>query len=229
MNLAVLRALTVVLPLAFLITVDFLRHTFLIEVLHNPIGFLGIYGLTAASVAVFSWWVFGRIGKLESQLVDQNSMLATLNQVAAASAEYTVLQQLLDNALDNVLHTMNIECGVICILDADNEELASACYRGFSPALAQRIKRAKLADDPVGAKVVRTGKPVIMERLFDDPRVSEQALEGHVESAVYTAPQGAYSAPQTVSGIGWERGSYYSLQQPRRGNSSRNAPNLEAK
>ncbi len=184
MNLAVLRALTVVLPLIFLITVDFLRHTLLSGILHNPIGFLGTYGLTVAGVAVFSWWVFGRIGRLERQLVEQNTMLATLNQVAAASGEYTALQQLLENALDNVLRTMNIECGVICILDADNEELTSACYRGFSPALAQRIKRAKLADDPVGAKVVRTGKPVVMERLFDDPRVSEQAKKEGIQSAL---------------------------------------------
>ncbi|MBI2887646.1 MAG: GAF domain-containing protein [Chloroflexi bacterium] len=184
MNLALLRVFAVVVPLLFLLTVDFLRHTVLIATLHTPFGFIGTYGLTAAGVAAFSWWVFGRIEQLERQLVDQNTMLHTLNQVSAATAEYTVLQQLMEGALDNVLRTMQVECGVICVLDAENEELASACHRGFSDALAQRLKRAKLADDPVGATVVRTGKPVVMERLFEDPRVSEQAKKEGIQSAL---------------------------------------------
>ena len=190
-NLLPLRAATVLLPLLFLITVDFLRHTVLINTLHNPLGFLATYGLVAMGVIAFSWWVFGLIERLQSQLVAHNTRLDVLNRVAAASAQHLELQGLLEAALDNVLATMGMECGAICILNREQEELAAACYRGLSDALAERVKRAKLADDPVGRQVVTTGKAVVMEHIFENPNVSELAKKEGIQ-AVLSVPLRAH-------------------------------------
>ena len=182
MNLAVLRASAVVLPLVYLITVDFLRHTILIDTLHTPIGFLATYGLTAIVIVVFSWWVFGLIQKLQSQLVAHNTRLDVLNRVAAASAQHLELQGLLEAALDNVLATMQIESGMICLLDKEHQELAASCHRGLSEAMAARVKRAKLADRPIGRQVVATGKAVVVEHIFENPDVSEQVKKEGIQT-----------------------------------------------
>lgn len=184
MNLTVLRILTIILPILFLVGVDLLRHTLLAQQLHTLPGFVATYGTVAVATAVFSWGVFRVISKLQGQVVEQNRRLSSLNHVAAALAENMELDRLLEVALDSVLATMRIEAGVICTLDKEQEELVAACQRGLSEALVERVKRRKLGDDPIGAQVVRTGRPVVMERIFDDPRVSEQAKKEGIRSAL---------------------------------------------
>lgn len=179
-----LRALTVVLPLVFLVGADLLRHTILVEQLHTVAGFLATYGVVGLATAGFSWGVFRVIAGLERQLREQNEKLAALNRVASALAENMDLRQLLEVALDSVLATMRIEAGVICTLDWEKQELTAECHRGLSEALAQSVRRAKLADAPMGSQAVHTGRPVIMERIFEDSRVSEVAKQEGIRSAL---------------------------------------------
>ncbi|MBI4498324.1 MAG: GAF domain-containing protein [Chloroflexi bacterium] len=182
--MAILRVLTVILPVLFLVAADLLRHTVLLQQLHTLPGFLATYGAVAVATAAFSWGVFRAITKLQRQLVEQNERLATLNRVAAVLAENMDLQQLLEVALDSVLATMRVEMGLICLLDQEHEELASVCQRGLSAAMIQRVRRQKLADAPAGAQAVRTGRPVIRERIFEDPHVSELAKQEGIRSSV---------------------------------------------
>ena len=179
-----LRVLTVILPLIFLIVADALRHTVLVEQLHTLTGFLATYSVTAAATAGFSWGVFRIITRLQRQLREQNNQLAALNRVAAALAGNMDLHQLLEVALDSVLATMRIEAGVICTLNWEKQELTAECHRGLSEALAQSVRRAKLADVPMGSQAVHTGRPVIMERIFEDSRVSEVAKQEGIRSAL---------------------------------------------
>ncbi|MFQ5879144.1 MAG: GAF domain-containing protein, partial [Dehalococcoidia bacterium] len=71
--------------------------------------------------------------------------------------------------------------------DMEKEEHSAVCYRGFSPELVGRIQRAKLGDDPVASEVVRTGHPVVLERVFEHPRVGEAARQEGIRSA-FSAP-----------------------------------------
>jgi len=109
-----------------------------------------------------------------------------LNQIAAASAKNIELQELLKMALDSVLDVMGLESGAICLLDSETEELVASCHRGLSDELAERIRRQKLADDPVGGEVVRTGRTVVIEKIMEHPEVAEAAKREGYQAVVST-------------------------------------------
>lgn len=186
MNLVRLRWLAIVLPLAFLAGLDYVRHIVWSDELYAFPGALVLYGALALGVTAFSFTVFGLIGRLERRILQQNQELMALNRIAAASAKNIEVQDLLTMALDQILDVMSLEAGAICLLDAETEELVASCHRGLSDELADRIRRQKLADDPVGSQVVRTGRTVVIEKIMEHPEVSEVARKEGFRAAIST-------------------------------------------
>lgn len=184
MSLNRLKWLAIVLPLSFLVALDYLRHGVLSGQLHELPGGLLLFALLAVGVASFSFLVFGEIGRLEERIVGQNRQLRVLNQIAGASATNLQLQELLNFSLDSVLDVMKAEAGVICLLDSETEELVASCYRGLSEEVVQRIRRQKLSDDPIGSQVVKTGRLVVIEKIMEHPEVAEAARREGVKAAV---------------------------------------------
>lgn len=184
MGLTRLKWLAIIVPLAFLALLDYLRHAAFYDQLHSFPGLILLVALVAAAVTVFSFAVFGIIGILERRILEQNRQLSALNSIAAASAENLELRELLEVALDKVLEVMKAEAGAICLLDTEAEELVAACYRGFSDELARQIQRQKLGTDPVGTAVVRTGRPVVLEKLLENPQMAEVARREGFRSAI---------------------------------------------
>jgi signal transduction histidine kinase len=135
-------------------------------------------------VIVFSYAIFALVGNLQRKVLDQNRQLQGLNSIAKAAAAKPSLVDLLDTSLDNILSTMRADAGLVCLVDLNEEEHSAVCHRGFSPELVARIQRTKLQDDPIAAQVVRTGQIVVLERLFEDPRVSELAKREGVRSGL---------------------------------------------
>src|SRR3972149_6291359 len=113
MSLIRLKWLAIVLPLSFLVALDYLRHEVLSGQLHEFPGGLLLFALLVIGVASFSFLVFGEIGRLEERIVGQNRQLRVLNQIAGASATNLELQELLNLSLDSVLDVMKAEAGVI--------------------------------------------------------------------------------------------------------------------
>ncbi len=85
------------------------------------------------------------------------------------------LQELLNTSLDHVLSNLKVDAGLICLVDLEEEEHSIVCHRGFTEELERKIRKAKLADDPIAQEVVSTGRPVIIEDVFNDPRLVEFA------------------------------------------------------
>jgi len=192
LNMRVLRWATIVLPILFLAGVDALRHTVFYAQLHTLPGFIATYVALTIGVTLFTFIVFGMIARLQATVSQQNRQLSALNAVALASAQNLRSEQVLETGLDNVLKVMEADAGLICIVDKEREEHSALCHQGFSADLIRSIQRAKLRDDPVASEVVRTGRPVIMERVTDDPRVAEAAAREGIKSFV--------SAPLTSEG-----------------------------
>ena len=184
MSLTRLKWLAIVLPLAFLLGLDFVRRSVFSDQLYDFPGAVVLYTLLAAVITGFSFIVFAAIDRLQARVVRQNRQLMALNQIAGASATNLKLPELLNVALDTVLSVMGVESGAICLLDAETEELVASCYRGISEELAERIRRQKLGDDPVGGQVVRTGQPVIIEKLMEQPGVAEVARREGFKRAI---------------------------------------------
>ena len=184
MNLRGLRWLAIILPVLFLVLLEWLRHEVFFEELHDFPGVLLLLAFAALGVGAFSFAIFGTIERLEARVLDQNRHLSALNRIAAASAENLELGELCSVALDNVLAVMGIEAGAVCLLDVGSNELVAACSQGLSGELTQRIQRQKLETAPVGAEVVHTGRPVVREDLLQSPNVSEAARREGFRSSI---------------------------------------------
>ncbi|MBI2871961.1 MAG: GAF domain-containing sensor histidine kinase [Chloroflexi bacterium] len=180
----ILRWVAIVLPIVFLATIDVLRHTVFAAQLHTVRGFIGVHVVMAVAVIVFAYTIFGFIGRLQHKIVDQNRHLSALNDIAKAAAAKLRLEDLLDTSLDHVLSDMRADAGLICLLDMEKEEHSAVCHRGFSPEFVRRIQKAKLSNDRIGSEVVRTGQPVVVERVLEDPRVSEAGKREGIVSAI---------------------------------------------
>jgi signal transduction histidine kinase len=176
--------LGIVVPVAFLAVFDYVHRQIFDGDIRGALGVLVFYAIVAIGAALFSYVVFRIIDRLQRQVTDRNAQLSVLNEIATAASEKLELNELLEGALDKVLTVMRAEAGVICLLDQETDELVAACYRGFSDELAQRIRRAHVDDDPIGAQVVSTGCPVVVDDLLSDPRVEPIARREGFSSAV---------------------------------------------
>ncbi|MBI2849691.1 MAG: GAF domain-containing protein [Chloroflexi bacterium] len=193
----VLKWATIVLPIVFLVSLDILRHTIFFGQLHVPSGFIATYTVIAVAVVVFSFSIFGFIARLQRRVIEQNQQFAGLVNIARVAAAKPRLDELLGVSLDHVLSSLKVESGLICLIDIEAEEHSAVCGRNVSPEFMRRVQRAKIRDDRVAYDVVRTGKPVIIERVLDDPRVSEAAKQAGIKSMI-SAP---LKSDEEVNGI----------------------------
>ena len=187
MNLRLLKWLGIVVPLLFFALADTLRHTVFPDQVYlfpGTLGLVSTYVFITAGVVLFSFAIFGFIGRLQRRITLQNRQLAALNEIAAAAAGKLELNDTLSTALEQVLGVMDAEVGLICTVDGERQEHSAVCFRGFSGDVLGRRQRVGLPDDPIAEQVVRTGQPVVVEQVFEDPRVAEVGLREGIRSVV---------------------------------------------
>ncbi|MFQ5826862.1 MAG: GAF domain-containing protein, partial [Dehalococcoidia bacterium] len=208
MNLRLLKWLAIILPLLFLVAVDILRHILFQDQPYSPGSVVFFFAILAVAIFLFSHSVFSLITGLQHRVLAQNTHLAVLNSIATAAAESPGLQPLLDTALEQVLDILRADAGLICVVDLEAEEHSAVAHRGFSPELVHRIQRAKLADDPFAQEAVRTGRPLVVEKVFEDPRVAEAARSEGVRSTI-TVPLKAEGEVTGILAIATVRERYF--------------------
>src|SRR5215212_9175156 len=102
MSLRMLRWITVLAPLAFLATVDAVRHAFHTEVLHAWPGYLLVGGVVLFGTLLFSDLVLNAVGRAQAQMANQNRELSALPEAGLAIASDlgldVVLQKIVDQA-----------------------------------------------------------------------------------------------------------------------------------
>ncbi|MBI4296553.1 MAG: GAF domain-containing protein [Chloroflexi bacterium] len=178
---------TIVVPIVLLAALDWARHYIFFALLHSLVGFIATYAVLGICVAFFSYGIFGLIDRLQRQSNERNRQLQALNDIARVSAAKPRLEELLGASLGHILSSLKVEAGLTCLVDAAKEEHSAVCYQGVPPEFVRRIQRAKLRDDLIAQEVVRTGRPVIIERVLEDPRVSEAARRAGIK-AIISAP-----------------------------------------
>lgn len=184
MELGLLRWAAIVLPILFLGLLEVLRHTVLVEQLDSTEGLTVVLAVIVIAVVVFAYTIFGFISRLQHRIIEQNRQLSALNAIAKAAAGKLTLDALLSESLDHIMPNLEADAGLICIVDQEEQEHSAACYRGFSSEVVDKMKRAKLENYPIAQRVVSTGRPVIRERLLDDPNVSEANRRAGFKSAI---------------------------------------------
>lgn len=105
---------------------------------------------------------------LERKVADRTKELATLNAIAAVVSRSLELGEILHDALDKTLQTMDIESGGIYLLESESGELVLAAYQGLSGQFAGEIDRLKVGEGFSG-RVVENGEPVVVKDMSMDP------------------------------------------------------------
>ena len=97
-------------------------------------------------------------------LLQRNRELAALNVVAMAVTQPLHLDELLGQALEEVLHVTDVDVGAIFLLREETGILELQTYRGTSEEAAQAMIRLHVSDGDCGG-VLQKGQPVVIPDL----------------------------------------------------------------
>lgn len=112
---------------------------------------------------------------LERMVVERTRELATLSALAAVVSRSLSLDEILGDALDRSLEVMEVEAGVIYLLDNEAGVLKVVAHRGFSPGFVAGIDNLKTGEGFSG-RVVETGQPLVVKDVATDPHLTRIAV-----------------------------------------------------
>ena len=102
------------------------------------LGLLAILAVVIGGYRLRVRNVEARSRELESQVVSRTKELAALNAVAAVVSRSLDLQEVLANALEKTLEIMEIEAGLIYLLQEEDQRLTIAVHQGFDAQFVVR-------------------------------------------------------------------------------------------
>ncbi len=114
---------------------------------------------------------------LERKVADRTKELATLNAIAAQASRSLDLEEILRNALAEVLAALNMDSGQAYRLDTDSQTLISIAHQGYSEEYISATTRLPLDASVVGA-ATEQGEPLV-RRLAQYP---QDAVRDHLEA-----------------------------------------------
>ena len=101
--------------------------------------------------------------------------LAAVNQISGVLSQSLELNQVLGNAIDNVIDVMKVEIALVFLLDEEAGQLTLAAYRGVSEGFGQGMGGIKLGEGFNG-RVAETGEPLYVEDASQDPNLTKMAV-----------------------------------------------------
>ncbi len=104
---------------------------------------------------------------LEQKVADRTKELATLNAIAAQVSHSLDLNQILNDALDEILEAMEVETGQAFRLEEETQTLIPIAHRGLSEAFVEHTARLPLAASLAGQAAEQL-RPIV-RALFDYP------------------------------------------------------------
>ena len=167
MDLARLRWLAIVAPVTLLVLFAALLRQPFHSALHEFPGVLILIGILAAGAAVFSFTIFGAIGRLEQRILQRNRELAALLAVGQAATSSVELSEMLDKALDAILDVTPAETAEIW-LTTDEGALTLERQSGIG-AEALRMRDRFAPGEGLPGLAVQQGSPVVVHGPVPDP------------------------------------------------------------
>ena len=123
---------------------------------------------------------------LERKVADRTRELAALNAIAAAVSGSLDLDEILSDALDKTLQTMEIEAGGIYLLEKQSQ-LRIVAHRGLSPRFVAAIDGLRLGEGFYG-HVVQTGSSLVVEDASGDHRFPPTVSPSEAHSSLAAVP-----------------------------------------
>ncbi len=96
--------------------------------------------------------------------------LSTLYAVASTVSQSLDLDEVLNNALDEVLQVMQTDVGWIYLVDDEMEGLTLSAQRGLDPTLLQEVRWLRFGEGFSG-RVAQSGEPLLVKDVRENPAV----------------------------------------------------------
>ena len=109
---------------------------------------------------------------------ENEKRLAALHQISSTVSQSLELNQVLSSAIDSVVDVMQVDVGLIFLLDEKTGELTLAAHRGVSAEFARDVDRIKLGEGFNG-RVAESGEPLFVEDAAQDPRLTRTTVSKH--------------------------------------------------
>jgi len=100
--------------------------------------------------------------QLEQQVTERSKALAAINSVAEVVNRSVDLQEVLNDALGQVLEVMNFSAGGVYLLDQTGQELHLVAHQGVDEQRLARIMALRVGEGFSG-QAVATGQPVVID------------------------------------------------------------------
>lgn len=163
-----------------------------------PKAEIPVSGLIAESIALITWFlmlvgtlfianVFRSKVKMEQELLRRNRELVALNAIAETMSRSLDLDLVLNAALDKALEVMDVEAGLIHLLDEETGELIVAAHQGLSDRYVQGVNRLKVGEGLAG-QVAQLGDPVVVSDISSDPRLTRMVVKEEQKRAFVSVP-----------------------------------------
>ncbi|MFC1951711.1 GAF domain-containing protein [Chloroflexota bacterium] len=105
---------------------------------------------------------------LENKIEQRTKELSALNAVVTTISQSLNLDKILDDTLAKILTVMEIEAGVIHLLDEKTDQLVIMVHHGLSPKYAQEIQKLEPVEG-IAERVVQSGEPIVVNDTMDSP------------------------------------------------------------
>ena len=134
------------------------------------------------------------------QLLSENEKrLSALNEVSDAVSQSLELEYILGAATEKVSSVMDVDVVLAFLLDEEKQELKPTTYRGVSEEFIAELGTLKVGEGFNGL-VAETGKPLIVEDITSDPRLTkETVLKEGIKTVLSVPLRGAGKITGTLS------------------------------
>ena len=136
-------------------------------------------------------------GELELKVAEKTRDLSALYTVTGPLSRAAEWPQVLDDAIEKILHVTGADAAAIRLLDESHERFGFSSFRGFTEASMLDLP-ASWSDPGLNDVLSSTTEPVILEEVRNDARLALGRLcEEGFRSAVYVSLR----TPQRVLGL----------------------------
>ena len=130
---------------------------------------------------------FQTVEDMARSMVRRVKELTTLHEISRVVAGSLELDEILNQALDIVVKTMNVEAAAILLADEKKDEMVVKAHRGVSSEYLEQAKGLPIGKGVTG-RVAASGKPVVVDNLTEHPRLSTMPLRQEGLSSIVAVP-----------------------------------------
>ncbi|MEE9399145.1 MAG: GAF domain-containing protein, partial [Dehalococcoidales bacterium] len=113
---------------------------------------------------------------LEDKIQQRTKELSALNAVITTVSQSLHLDSILNVTLTKILAVMDIEAGMVHLLDEKSDRLTIMGYHGLSPEYIKGVTRLEMGEGIVG-RVVQSGEPIIVNGGVGDLKTAPMVGE----------------------------------------------------